>query len=61
MTSREYQELEDLIAHKIYGLVESHPLTKNLSAVALRNMAKSAGWGAMSALTKEELESVGKN
>jgi hypothetical protein len=56
MTKAEYEELEKQIIHKVRGIVDVHPLTKHLSDVARRNMANSAGWSALSALTPKEIE-----
>lgn len=55
MIPKEFQELEDHIEHKVRGIVDDHPLTRNLPEVARRNMAYVAAGSAISALTAEEI------
>jgi hypothetical protein len=58
MTPQELDKIGDEIAHKVLGLVESHPRLRGLTAVAQRNMAKSAGWAATAALTHTEIDGL---
>ena len=58
MTPQELDKIGDEIAHKVFGLVESHPRLRGLSVVAQRNMANSAGWAAPAVLTADDIKAL---
>lgn len=58
MDEAPFRKLEDYIQHRVRGIVDDHPLTRNLSEVARRNMAYCAGSSAVSALTEDEMKAA---
>ena len=58
MTREELKEIGEAIENEVSLFIDDHPVLCRLHPIARRNMAYMAGDAAISALTKEEIDSL---